>query len=102
MPDWRDPEFWPPQGQGCWLCHVNPPVVKLEMRKGWERGPGGARFTRPYALCLACLGRWFPGQDLDWVMDWLLRQTERRVAWEQGQEARAARDKASLREWLHA
>jgi hypothetical protein len=99
--DWHDPEFWPPEGQGCWLCHVNPPVVKLELRHGRESGPWGQPFSRPYALCLACLTRWFPGRDQNWVLDWLMRQTERRIKWEQERKTRLERDKQNLREWLH-
>ena len=97
--DWHDPENQARDGKGCWVCHVNPPVVWLDLRDGWDRF--GVRFTgRPYALCLECLGRWFPGWGAERVLDWLVCQTERGVAWKQGAEARVKRNEESLREWM--
>ena len=98
--DWHDPELWGPPGQGCWNCHVNPAVVELEVRSGFLPGPGSVRFSKPYALCLECLGLWFPGWGGERVLDWLIRQTERQVAWGNGAAARAEADKQSLKEWL--
>lgn len=84
--DWHDPEFLPPRGQGCWLCHLAPPVVMLDHT----------------ALCLRCLGGWWPGQPLDMVMDWLERQTSRRIAWAEGAECRLEADKRNLAAWLRS
>lgn len=81
---WHDPEGWPPPGQGCWLCHLAPPVLRL-----------GA-----YALCLDCLCRWFPGFGRERVLDWLERQMGQRIAWEAGREARLEKEEEDLSVWM--
>ena len=101
--DWNDPELLPPKGLACWNCSVNPPVVWLGDRLHiyYDYGTGkNLRETRRYALCLDCLGLWFPGWGGQRVMEWLEGQVQRRVAWEQGAEARAEANNQSLREWL--
>ena len=87
------------EGQGCWHCGVNTPVVYLEMRHGRERLTGVC-FTRPYALCLPCLGLWFPGWGSDRVEAWLERQRRARTTWEQDAEVRKEADDRHLAGWL--
>lgn len=61
------------------MCHMAPPVVKLEPVSGWI--PGTSCKTRGhFALCFTCLARWFPDRPDDWVAGWLIRQSERAAA----------------------
>lgn len=64
-----DPEFWPPEGLGCSLCHVGAPII-------WGLAFG--------ALCDRCLERCLPGWDFERIVPWLgaqktalLRKAER-------------------------
>ena len=96
---------------GCWLCATNAPVVYLELRHGvaWVlRGPGlehkeGIRpvaWARPYALCLPCLGLWFPGWGADRVEDWLEGQKHRAEMWKRDKQVRLEADDRHLAAWL--
>ena len=87
------------EGGGCWHCGVNTPVVWLDLRHGRE-GLAQTPFTRPYALCLPCLGFWFPGWSGDRVYDWLERQAACRVSWEREKPLREDADKRDLAAWL--
>jgi hypothetical protein len=84
---------------GCWHCGVNTPVVHLDIRHGRERWTDQP-FARPYALCLPCLGLWFPGWDSDKVLDWLGRQILQRSAWERDTQVRKEADDRHLAGWL--
>ena len=84
---------------GCWLCGVNTPVVYLAIRHGFAAYTNAA-WSRPYALCLPCLGRWFPGWGSDRVQGWLDRQQEAATAWERDAEVRKEADDRHLAAWL--
>ena len=57
------------------MCHMEPPVVKLEARMA--QYDGGRRERRYYALCFTCLAGWFPDWPDARVAGWLIRQVER-------------------------
>ena len=90
---------------GCWKCGVNTPVVCLEMRHGLTsvitpRGVSYSPWSRPYALCLPCLGLWFPGWGDVRVQDWLDGQVHRTEVWVRDAEVRKELDRRDLAAWL--
>ena len=95
----------PHETGGCWQCGVNTPVVYLEPRSGTNwiptvKGLRAEHWSRPYALCLPCLGLWFPGWGADHVEDWLEGQKHRAEMWERDKQVRLEADDRDLAAWL--
>ena len=61
---WVGPEWRWLDGQGCWFCSWERPVVRLS-------------HTR---ICFSCLSRSFPGWPDQRVAEWLIRQAAARLA----------------------
>lgn len=73
MTAWLISEFWGPKSPytpGCWYCIEHPPDLFLDHT----------------ALCIYCLGRWFPSWSIAEVWDWLERQAQEAVRLKQARQ----------------